>query len=105
MLLKGNQGHRRACAYKYCHDNTTRWHCGDILSKVLKRNRFIFLFSHPLLYSPLNSTPIHGLSAALTHLSPSRTCRLVDRMIGCPRAQALIGVEVHRVDLLPIYLL
>lgn len=26
-------------------------------------------------------------------------------MVGCPRSQALIGVEVHGVDLLPVYLL
>lgn len=75
VLLKGNQGHGHACADKYCHDNTTRWHCGDILSKVLKRNRFIFLFSHPHLFSPLLSIPLPFTA----YLQPLLTCLRVGR--------------------------
>ena len=88
-----------------CYHCATGCQCGDIMIKVLKHK--VNTCSHPpfLPPSPHSLLSFIILSPALAHLSPSGPHRLVVRVVGRPRPQALIGVEVHGVYFLPANLL
>lgn len=57
---------------------------------------YLFFFTFFLLLSP---------SRAHLGVPPSGPSRLVFRVVGCPRPQALIGIEVHGIHFLPAYFL
>lgn len=82
-----------------CYLYATRCQCDTLIKKKILTHTSEHCGGSPL---PL---PLSFILLSPAHLSVRGPHRLVVRVIGGPRPQALIGVEIHGVDFLPANLL